>query len=115
MPKGALNLKPGSVTWAGHSFGGTTLIQFVKSIYYEEQSEEDSYSLLLQSPSASLKAQITPSSPVILLDPWYLPLKSTQTRWLYGKPLPCHHSDGEAGNDRPPRTVVISCEEFAHH
>ena len=27
VPKGALNLDPGAVTWAGHSLGGTTLIQ----------------------------------------------------------------------------------------
>ncbi|KIV87055.1 hypothetical protein PV11_02626 [Exophiala sideris] len=115
IPKGALNLTPSSVTWAGHSFGGTTLIQFMKSIYYNDRKEDNNYSLLMQSPSPTLKAQITPTSPLVLLDPWYLPLKSTQTRWLYERPLPCHHSDRKASDNDPARTVVISCEEFAHH
>lgn len=115
IPKGAFNLKPGSITWAGHSFGGTTLIQFVKSIYYAEKRRKDDYSLLLQEPSPTLKAQITPTSPVVLLDPWYLPLKSTQTRWLYEKPLPCHDSPKGISKSAPTSSVVICCEEFAHH
>ena len=34
--KNVLDLRPGHVTWAGHSFGACTSIQFVKSVYYHQ-------------------------------------------------------------------------------
>ena len=29
---------PGSITWAGHSFGAASIIQFIKSTYYDAPS-----------------------------------------------------------------------------
>ncbi|KIW54301.1 hypothetical protein PV05_06668 [Exophiala xenobiotica] len=110
MPKGVLDMTPGSVIWAGHSFGGTTIVQFVKAVYYCGE-RQDATCLLWHDPSPGLKAQITPSSPVVLLDPWFLPLKSPKTEALLGMPMPCHHSStGEKS-----RTVAVCCSEFAYH
>ncbi len=118
LPQGSLRLGPGAVAWAGHSFGGTTIIQLLKSIYYgsDDSSEINSTknTLLLQRPMPSLVAQITPLSPVALLDPWFLPLKSPSTQWLLRTPLPCH--DVSPDMHRPTsKTVVVMSTEYAFH
>lgn len=95
MFRGALDVhQPGHITWAGHSFGGATTIQFTKSVFY---AQSDS-SLLLFPPSEELKAQITPNTPTILLDPWALPLNSPTTKGLNSKPLPCFAPNGPGGD-----------------
>ncbi|KAJ9604548.1 hypothetical protein H2200_010661 [Cladophialophora chaetospira] len=118
MPKGSLNLQPGSIIWGGHSFGGTTIIQLLKSVYYEGQCDlkQDSadISLLLQQPPPSLVAQITPLSPVALLDPWFMPLKSSSTKGLLCKPLPCHYATIGPHLESPSTAIVMSME-FAYH
>ncbi|KAJ9644283.1 uncharacterized protein PV06_05259 [Exophiala oligosperma] len=113
LPKGSLDMSPGNVIWAGHSFGGTSTVQFVKSVFYSEAHGDDAKSpLLWQEPSSSLKAQVTPHSPVVLLDPWFLPLRSPKTEMLLRRPLPCH--EAEIGKNSA-RTVVLMCSEFAYH
>ncbi|KIW13595.1 hypothetical protein PV08_08784 [Exophiala spinifera] len=115
LPKGALDMAPGNVIWAGHSFGGTSTVQFVKSVYYFGRNGDDARSpLLWQDPSSTLKAQVTPHSPVVLLDPWFLPLRSPMTEMLLRKPLPCHDASAENGKNAA-RTVVLMCSEFAYH
>ncbi|KEF54885.1 uncharacterized protein A1O9_09328 [Exophiala aquamarina CBS 119918] len=91
IPSSSLNLNPGEVIWAGHSFGGATMVQFIKTIYHESRlqgvkQESDAafpeHSLLLQPAPRSLVEQIKATSPVILLDPWFMPLRSPRTKWL---------------------------------
>lgn len=110
-----LNLTPGFVTWAGHSFGSATIVQFVKSIFYHEylpmppQDSSDNWTPLYK-PSANhaLLEQITPQSPLILLDLWTMPLRGYLTEWLWAKPLPCY-----ANNDRQTSNVLgIMSTEF---
>ncbi len=86
---------PGVITWAGHSFGAATTIQFVKSVFWRP-NEDDDYEPSLR-PQASLIEQITPSTPVVLLDLWCLPLQSPATAWLRDKPMPCYTGSGPGG------------------
>lgn len=85
--------EPGSISWAGHSFGAATMVQFIKSTFYRPESPVQGYRpLFTPSNSSSLVRQITPSSAVALLDLWTLPLQSPATTWLKSKPMPCYNS-----------------------
>ena len=101
----ALDLSPSSVTWAGHSFGAATTVQFIKSVFWNQSApslkgtkhENDAnwQPLYTTGQSSLLIDQISPRSPVVLLDLWTMPLRGDTTRWLWEKPLPCYaqHSD----------------------
>lgn len=85
--------EPGSISFAGHSFGAATMVQLVKSVYYRPTSAQPSFRpLFTPSDDSSIVRQVTPSSPVILLDLWTLPINSPSTAWLRSRPMPCYHS-----------------------
>ena len=90
---------PGAISWSGHSFGAASIVQFVKSVFYHTaQSAPRSYQPLYKpSASSQIVHQITPSSPVSLLDLWCLPLLSRSTRWLHDMPLPAYAPGGPGG------------------
>jgi platelet-activating factor acetylhydrolase len=91
---------PGKIAFAGHSFGAATVTQFIKSTYYSAQtsSAPSSYEpLFLPSSRSQITTQITPQTPLILLDIWCLPLRATSTRWLWDQPLPCYAPSGPGG------------------
>lgn len=91
--------EPGSITFAGHSFGAATTVQLVKSIYHNDASAPASYKpLFTPRASSPLKAQITPSTPVALLDLWTLPIQSPATSWLRNKPMPSYASPSGGSN-----------------
>jgi platelet-activating factor acetylhydrolase len=102
MFKDLLNVhEPGKITFAGHSFGATTMTQFVKSTFYGSQNgtaPEEYEPLFAPSSRSLIVQQITPSTPVILLDVWCLPLRAASTRWLWDKPFPCYTQDGPGGD-----------------
>ena len=101
--------RPGSIVWAGHSFGVATVIQFVKSVYYDPPSEPlPTSTLFTPDRSSSLVRQITPSSPLVLLDPWAMPLTGESTRWLFEKPLPTYTPAGPHGRN----IIAILSEAF---
>ena len=82
--EGRLDVKrPGKISWAGHSFGATTMVQFLKSVYHNG-------SVLFEDPSSELKQQITPASPISLLDLWAMPLSGSSTSQLWDQPLPSY-------------------------
>ncbi|KAL1636682.1 hypothetical protein SLS58_009669 [Diplodia intermedia] len=99
MFKGKLDVnRPGSISWAGHSFGAATVHQLVKSTFYRPDSRVEGYTPLFSpAPSSSIVQQITSSTPLILLDIWCLPLTSPNTKWLADKPLPCYAPEGPGG------------------
>ncbi|KAB2581028.1 Platelet-activating factor acetylhydrolase [Lasiodiplodia theobromae] len=99
MFKGKLDVqRPGSISWAGHSFGAATVHQLVKSVFYRPDSKIEGYTpLFTPSPTSPIVQQITSSTPVILLDIWCLPLTSPNTKWLADKPLPCYAPEGPGG------------------
>lgn len=111
----SLDLSPGKVTWAGHSFGGATAVQFVKSIFYHESlptppqdSADDWTPLYKPSANHALVSQITPQSPLILLDLWTMPLRGYLTEWLWRKPLPCYTSSNKSASN----VLAIMSTEF---
>jgi platelet-activating factor acetylhydrolase len=121
--KNVLDLRPGHVTWAGHSFGACTTVQFTKSVYYHEflpslkdtefGDDLDWRPLLKAVENSDLVRQITPESPIILLDLWAMPLRAGLTRWLWEKPLPCYDRKLQDGEPAPPANVVaIISTEF---
>lgn len=85
--------EPGSIAFAGHSFGAATMVQFVKSVFYRSDSHDPTYRpLFTPLDSSSIVRQITPSTPVTLLDLWALPIQSPFTAWLRKYPMPCYNS-----------------------
>jgi len=102
--------RPGSIIWAGHSFGACTTVQLLKSTYWGAARGEKAVNNPLFSPAAdsSLAKQITPKSPAMLLDMWCLPLQSPQTKELWEKPMPCYAAGGPGGRG----TLAILSEAF---
>lgn len=95
---------PGKISWSGHSFGAATVIQFIKSVYYHESRPSNGYTLLYRpSLHSSLVSQVTPSTPIALLDLWTGPLLSSPTSYLWSKPLPAYNS-----RDGSPPLAILS-------
>ena len=90
--------RPGKISWVGHSFGATTIYQFIKSVFH---SDSPLYKTLK---SSTLSQQITPSSPITLLDIWTLPLFFKSTSTLWSKPLPAYSVS--AASPSPPLTIL---------
>jgi platelet-activating factor acetylhydrolase len=92
--------QPGSIAFAGHSFGAATVVQFIKSTFYSAEIAKapSSYEpIFTPSSRSAIVQQITPDTPVILLDTWCFPLRIATTRWLWNKPMPCYANDGPGG------------------
>ncbi|KAL9067637.1 MAG: hypothetical protein Q9157_006741 [Trypethelium eluteriae] len=102
---------PGSITWAGHSFGAATTIQFVKSVYWRCSNPAVEGYVPLYSPpwDSQLVHQITPHSPVIVLDLWAMPLQSPYTAWLSKKPMPSY--DGTCNSAPGGNTLLAILSE----
>ncbi|RYF50570.1 MAG: SDR family NAD(P)-dependent oxidoreductase [Cytophagaceae bacterium] len=90
---------PGRITWAGHSFGACTTIQFLKSVSYAKERPQNAHSPLIVPTDPSLTSQITPASPVLLLDLWTLPLRSPTQSWLFERPLPSYTDSSIGGKN----------------
>ena len=105
--KNQLDLEPGAVTYAGHSFGATTIIQLVKSAYYRRTAGIQAGFFKPTPRSPAIIDQITERSPVILLDPWGLPLTSPFFTQLASLPMPSYH-DARA----TPALLVIMSQNF---
>lgn len=92
---------PGSIIYAGHSFGSATVVQYLKSLYYHPNNPYHTANgsaprarasdLLSFQPSSSVLNQITPETATILLDLWTLPLNSP-TQNINQLPMPCFNS-----------------------
>ena len=92
--------RAGKVTFCGHSFGAATTAQLVKSIFYASERPGDSGEpLITPKVDAAILHQITPDTPVLLLDLWGLPLQSSDQAWLLEKPLPGYTVGGPQGDN----------------
>ncbi len=102
--------RPGSVSFGGHSFGAATVAQFIKSVFYSPYSDAPADFVPLYTPDANseVKKQITPQTPLLLLDIWLLPLRSPSSRWLWDKPLPAYAEGGPGG----PSILAIESQAF---
>jgi len=121
--KDILDLEPGHVTWVGHSFGAATIVQFIKSVYYREsfpslkgtpyENDLDWRPLYKPASNSDLIRQITPDSPVGLLDLWTMPLRGELTQWLWERPLPCYErKPSENVGSSTTNVVAIVTAEF---
>ncbi|MCJ1486260.1 hypothetical protein MMC06_006437 [Schaereria dolodes] len=111
MFKSSLDVhKPGGISWSGHSFGATTVFQFVKSVFYRPSlSSQPSYRpLYVPAENSPITRQITPFSSISLLDLWTLPLRSDTTRWLWNQSLPSYTTGGPGGSN----IIAILSEAF---
>jgi platelet-activating factor acetylhydrolase len=91
--------EPGAISFAGHSFGACTMIQFVKSVYYRSEDNIPAYKpLYTPSADSSIVRQVTPANPVVLLDLWTLPIQSPDTAWLRSQPMPSYHAPSGGKN-----------------
>lgn len=109
--------EPGRVIWAGHSFGAATMFQFTKTIHRMSLRESSTtYKPLLTPECVSadhppattlpLQQQVTPDSPLLLLDLWCLPLLGQRTNYLFKQPLP------QIGAGNPRSVLVVMSDEF---
>ena len=100
---------PGSISWAGHSFGAASIVQFIKSVYYDASSAPKDYRPLYKpSRNSPLVTQITPSSPIILQDLWSYALIDPAMSWLRERPLPSYQSPNVGGSN----ILVLLSEAF---
>lgn len=90
---------PGRITFAGHSFGACTTVQFLKSVFYAKERPANAHSPLIVPSDPALTSQVTPSTPVLLLDLWTLPLRSPTQSWLLERPLPSYTSPDIGGKN----------------
>jgi platelet-activating factor acetylhydrolase len=84
--------EPGSIIFAGHSFGAATMVQFLKSTYYADVPAVASMSDPLFTPraDAAIRRQVTERNTTILLDMWCFPLLSAASAPLFELPLPIY-------------------------
>ncbi|KAI2781762.1 phospholipase A2 [Daldinia loculata] len=105
--------EPGSIIFAGHSFGSATVVQFLKSVFYAGRPELEAMPEQLYVPSrdSSIYKQITPRNVAILLDMWCFPLLASTTKPLFNLPLPMYAADNPSspgGN----ALLAIGSEDF---
>ncbi|KAL7953720.1 phospholipase A2 [Trichoderma compactum] len=90
---GRLNVnEPGSIIFAGHSFGSTTMYQLLKSTYYADVAEVAAMEAPLFRPAkdSSIRKQVTEKNATMLLDTWCLPLLAPNSTPLFNLPLPVY-------------------------
>lgn len=84
--------RPGSIIFAGHSFGAATIHQLLKSTFYADVPDVKNMGNPLFTPAAdcSLRKQVTERSVTMLLDMWCLPLLAPNSAPLFRLPLPVY-------------------------
>ncbi|CAP73518.1 uncharacterized protein PODANS_2_8850 [Podospora anserina S mat+] len=106
-------LDPGKVIFAGHSFGSSTMVQFLKSVFYSShpalQSFEDGR-LFTPRPGSAIMSQINGLNPAVLLDMWCFPLLSAASDKLYRLPLPCYSVSQE--QQKMSKILAVESDQF---
>ncbi|KAI8964910.1 phospholipase A2 [Daldinia sp. FL1419] len=105
--------EPGSIIFAGHSFGSATMVQFLKSVFYTGRPELEAMPEQLYVPSrdSSIYKQITPRNIAILLDMWCFPLLADTTKALFDLPLPVYAAD-KSSSPGGNALLAIESEDF---
>ncbi|RWA12820.1 hypothetical protein EKO27_g2284 [Xylaria grammica] len=106
---------PGSIIFAGHSLGATSVVQFLKSVFYAGRPELEAMETPLYTPNweSSICRQITPQNVTILLDLWCFPLLARSTKPLFNLPLPVY--DSSSSPSQPPggnAILAVASEDF---
>ncbi|KAH6611538.1 hypothetical protein Trco_001558 [Trichoderma cornu-damae] len=84
--------EPGSIIFAGHSFGATSVYQLLKSSYYAAVPQVAAMESPLFAPAegSSIRRQVTERTVTMLLDMWALPLLAPNSAPLFSLPLPLY-------------------------
>ncbi|EFX01745.1 platelet-activating factor acetylhydrolase precursor [Grosmannia clavigera kw1407] len=103
---------PGDIIWAGHSFGSASVVQLLKTTYYADTDGMASIKspLFTPRPDSRLRAQISETSPTILLDLWCFPLLSPEQHMLFQLPLPAYADVPDAAGGRA--ILAVGSETF---
>ncbi|KAI8633239.1 phospholipase A2 [Xylariaceae sp. FL1651] len=110
--------EPGSIIFAGHSFGAATTVQFLKSVFYAGRPELEAMDTPLYTPNweSSICRQVTPQNVTILLDLWCFPLLAKTTKPLFNLPLPVYApSDPSSSPSQSPggtALLAVESEDF---
>ncbi|KAG5980843.1 hypothetical protein E4U55_003574 [Claviceps digitariae] len=105
--------EPGHIIFGGHSFGATTMHQFLKCNYYADVPEVAAMKNPLYTPArdSSIRRQITEKNVTMLLDMWCLPLIAPNSAPLFKLPLPIYADVPTA----PGGTALLAVESEAFH
>lgn len=111
--KGQLDVhRPGSIIFAGHSFGAATMHQLLKSTYYADEPEIAAMEKPLFTPAkdSSIRKQITAKSVTMLLDMWCMPLLAPNSAPLFNLPLPAYADTPSAPGGKA--LLAVESESF---
>ncbi|RFU79274.1 phospholipase a2 [Trichoderma arundinaceum] len=102
---------PGSIIFAGHSFGAATVYQLLKSTYYATVPEVAAMESPIFTPAedSNIRKQVTEQSLTMLLDMWALPSLDPKLAALYNLPLPLYADVPSA----PGGTALLAVESEA--
>lgn len=103
--------RPGSVIFAGHSFGAATVYQLLKTTYHADHPDIVAMEKPLFTPAkdSRLRRQITEKNVTMLLDMWCLPLLGPNSAALHNLPLPVYADVSSA----PGGTGLLAVESEA--
>ncbi|KAI0401324.1 phospholipase A2 [Xylaria palmicola] len=109
--------EPGSIVFAGHSFGAASVVQFLKSVFYAGRPELETMGAPLYTPNweSAICRQVTPRNVTVLLDTWCLPLLAPSARPLLHLPLPAYAPPATAAARASPggeAVLAVASEDF---
>lgn len=110
---GKLNVhEPGSIIFAGHSFGAATITQFLKSTYYASVPEVAAMEKPLFTPAegSEIRSQISEKTLTMLLDMWCFPLMAPNSAPLFSLPLPVYADKATAPGGKA--ILAVESEHF---
>ncbi|KAG6019250.1 hypothetical protein E4U40_007215 [Claviceps sp. LM458 group G5] len=105
--------EPGRIIFGGHSFGATTMHQFLKCNYYADVPSVAAMKKPLYTPArdSSIRRQITEKNVIMLLDMWCLPIIAPNSAPLFKLPLPMYADAPTA----PGGTALLAVESEAFY
>ncbi|CEI69440.1 hypothetical protein FVEN_g6964 [Fusarium venenatum] len=104
--------EPGSIIFAGHSFGAATVTQLMKSTYYAGVPEVAAIEKPIFSPAegSNIRKQITEKTLTMLLDMWCMPLMAPNSKPLFDLPLPVYADKATAPGGKA--ILAVESEHF---
>lgn len=104
--------EPGSIIFAGHSFGAATTTQLLKSTYYAGVPEVAAMEKPIFAPTegSDIRNQITEKTLTMLLDMWCMPLMAPNSVPLFNLPLPVYADKASAPGGKA--ILAVESEHF---
>ncbi|KAG5798689.1 hypothetical protein H9Q69_002265 [Fusarium xylarioides] len=104
--------EPGSIIFAGHSFGAATVTQFLKSTYYADVPEVAAMEkpIFVPAQGSDIRKQVSEKTLVMLLDMWCMPLMAPNSAPLFNLPLPAYADKASAPGGKA--ILAVESEHF---